>query len=73
MKLFIWDSVGHLTDNWHNGGGLAVIDESLEMARIQIETVTAKGCSALKDAPDFTTSVEANEKKIWVFADAGCC
>lgn len=72
MKLFIWEYVYDLTDNWHKEGGLAVIAKDLDSARKIIEG-KAPNCSALNEQADFTTSVEEGEEKIFIFPDAGCC
>ena len=73
MTIFIWNNVGNLTDNYHDDGGLVVIAASLDAAKVQIENACQKGCTALKDTPDFQASVEANEEKIFMFPNAGCC
>ena len=71
MKMFVWENVGNLTGNYHDGGGVVVIAADLEDARKQIKGACEKGCTALKDAPDFTANVEADEGKCFVFPDAG--
>lgn len=44
MKIFVWQYVDGLTDNYHDGGGVVVVAESLERARQLVP--------ALKDEPD---------------------
>ena len=73
MTMFVWESVGNLTENYHDGGGVVVIAVSVDAARKQIEGACPKGCTALKDEPDYRANVEAGEEKIFVFPDAGCC
>lgn len=33
MKVFVWENVDNLTENYHDSGGLVVVAESLERAR----------------------------------------
>ena len=30
MKLFIWESVMYMTESYHNGGGVAVVADTLD-------------------------------------------
>lgn len=67
MKLFIWQYIEDLTNNYHSGGGLVVVAESLEAAK--------KLNYAVKDkAPDKTFDLvgEVQEEQ-FVFPDVGCC
>lgn len=76
MKLFIWNNVDPITSNWHSGGGIAVIAETLERAREIINEKTHDlehaPCSALTDEPDLVRECEGPEI-IMLFQDAGCC
>lgn len=68
--MFIWMYASHVTSNWHDGGGVAVVAPTLERAR---ELLPANS-SALKDAPDHVyTLAESAEETTLVFPDAGCC
>lgn len=33
MKVFIWEMVSHCTTNYHDGGGVLVVAETLDKAR----------------------------------------
>lgn len=70
MKMYIWESATHVTDSYHNGGGFAVVAESLERARAQLPAES----SAQTDAPDhvYALAVDGLEAVIR-FPDAGCC
>ena len=75
MKMFVWESVGGLTCNYHDGGGVLVIAEDLERARkvlLNTDGISIH-CEALDDVPDFSASVDCQEEKVMTFPDAGCC
>lgn len=66
--LFVWGQVSGITDNYHDGGCVAAIADSLDAARQLIgrgEPMTAP--------PDFTAPVQCDEDRVFVFPDAGCC
>ena len=68
--MFIWENVDHLTDNYHSGGGLAVVAATLERAR----ELAPQGSSARTEAPDHVYMLaEPAEERALVFPDAGCC
>lgn len=72
--LFVWESVGDLTENYHDGGGVLVIADNLELARELLAKSVPSGCDAFRQPPDFTASVaKETEDKVTVFPDAGCC
>jgi hypothetical protein len=71
MKLFVWNDVTKATDNYHDGGGIVVIADSLERARELIEQ-KSPGCSAATEDPDLVRECEGQEY-IAVHRDAGCC
>lgn len=72
--MYVWENVSGLTNNWHDGGGALVIAEDLEMARILLlRNGVSESSETLTKEPDFTTSVETNEEKVFIFPDAGCC
>jgi hypothetical protein len=74
MKLFIWKYASNLTDSYHDGGGCAIIAESLEAAReLFKQNEPNSQCSLLTTDPDFTSEVSATEAQLFVFPDAGCC
>ncbi len=73
-KMFVWQSVGGLTPNYHDGGGCLVIADSLELARMMLVNDGVKeSCGAMTTEPDFSASVETSEDVVFVFQDAGCC
>lgn len=73
-KMFVWENVSDLTCNYHDGGGVVVIADNMEVARELLEKHGArKGCEAFTGNPDYSASVEADEDKVFIFPDAGCC
>lgn len=71
MKVFIWDYIRELTDNYHPDGGLVVIAENLENA---IQLATLSGVVFNNELPVQELPVpEGTEAKVYVFPDAGCC
>jgi hypothetical protein len=69
MKIFIWERVSYLTDNYHHEGGCAVIAENLESARKTLP----EDCQAQTEEPDLISEIEHKEPKTFIFPDAGCC
>lgn len=69
MHIYIWENVRNLTDNYHSGGGCAVIAKTLEEAR----KLLPANCTASTEGPDFSAPVEARESKAFIFPDSGCC
>lgn len=68
MKVFVWEYVNHLTWDYHDGGGLLVVAESLERAK---EVAGVKEFPS--DPPDFTFETTETEERYIVFGDSGCC
>lgn len=33
MKIFIWERVGNMSDNWHSEGGVVIVAKNLQEAR----------------------------------------
>lgn len=72
--MYVWETVGDLTNSYHDGGGVVVIADNMEAARELLKTHGArKGCEAFTASPDFSAPVETNEDKVFIFPDAGCC
>lgn len=67
MKTFIWEVVDELTDEFHSSGGLVVIAETIQKARILVPQI--------KDQkPDFEYKCEGIDvEKVFVFPNVGCC
>ena len=73
-KMFVWENVSDLTGNYHDGGGVVVIADNMDVAReLLVKNGARKGCEVFKLDPDYSASVEADEDKVFIFPDAGCC
>lgn len=73
MKIFIWNRVNELTDNFHPEGGLVIVADDIERARTLVRTQALGSLEeGLKD-PDYIMPVKHNEELYLVFPDAGCC
>jgi hypothetical protein len=75
MKIFIWEYVSELTDNWHSEGGCTIVAPTLEAARalFKEQCPNQGSCSLLVKEPDFEAEVSAPEPRLFIFPDAGCC
>lgn len=80
MEVFIWERVGKVTDSYHCGGGLVIVDESLESAAASwLKYCEANNLKSDHDEstglgpPDATYETPNAEQRIFVFPDAGCC
>ena len=72
-KVFIWNIVAYLTNNYHSSGGLVVIADNLEDAKI---LAMEKGVKFDDNMDEFSTVYELKdivEDKVYIFPDAGCC
>jgi len=72
MKIFIWESVENATSNYHSGGGVMVVAESLERA------TELAGKEGVTFGQYDTLSMEYElagtpDEKVVIFPDAGCC
>lgn len=74
MKIFVFENVSQLTNNWHSGGGLVVVANSEEHAK---ELVGLDSNIVLDESDwkyvktyDVVGQVDAT---MYVFPDAGCC
>jgi hypothetical protein len=76
--VFIFPTVGTLTDHWHCGGGLVVIAhdrahaEALIRERAPDATLTEAEWAAAVVHP-IARPDEDVAGEVWVFPDAGCC
>lgn len=72
MKVFIWNYVSQVSDNYHSGGGLVVfaVDETRarELANEQPDVKLKKS-----DIPDEVRDVVGGSEAIFIMPDAGCC
>jgi hypothetical protein len=75
MRIFIWESVGNLTENWHSEGGCAIVAETLEAARALFaeRCPGMDRCGLFTHEPDFDAEVSASATNLFIFPDAGCC
>ena len=82
MHVFIWTYVDPITSSWHSGGGVLIVAESLEAAKViwldseDAKSVTRNGgdpATVLVDAPDHTLPTGSTEPLLVLFPDAGCC
>jgi len=72
-KVFIWNHVSNLTDSYHSSGGLVVIADNLEDAKI---LAMEKGVKFNDNMDELSTVYELKdivEDKVYIFPDAGCC
>lgn len=77
MYIFIFQDIREgLTDNWHSGGGAAVIAESHQRAK---ELLSSKADDlSVEDIPECVGSfalfaLEGANEKVYIFPDKGCC
>jgi hypothetical protein len=76
MKVFIWEHIQKLTDNYHSDGGLVVVAANLQRA---IELAEAEGVEFSKGDYDELTPTnvyntdDSADEKVFIFPDAGCC
>lgn len=73
MKVFVWQYINQLTDNYHSDGGLVVVAKDLERAH---ELARNEGVEFSEG--ELTPTIEYNtddsaEEKVFIFPDAGCC
>ena len=77
MNVYIWESIEFVSDNYHDGGGLVVVAESLDAARelLRVETESTgyggaifktkpvpDNCEAFTADPDCVLSVVGDAK-----------
>lgn len=75
MKLFVWNNVDHVSDSYHDNGGVVAIAESLQRAREIIAEATRhaeKPCAAMTIEPDLSRECDGPEF-IAIHPNAGCC
>lgn len=70
MNIYIWENVGKLTDEYHDGGAFVAIAPTLDAAR----EASPIGCSARTDEPTAQyTLADSEAPRSFVFPDSGCC
>lgn len=72
MKVFIWSHLSQVSDNYHSGGGVVVIAESLEEA-ISMANSEPGCCIGHQDKPSCVVECLEGEKQVFIFPNAGCC
>jgi hypothetical protein len=74
MKIWIWERIDQVSDNWHSGGGLMVIahDEAEAWALISAERHVEVTEDEWSTARVFELMGTPTPDVI-VFPDAGCC
>jgi L-lactate utilization protein LutB len=75
MKIFIFEYIHQLTDNYHGGGGLVIIAKDKEHAEELIKDDRSLKIS--QKEWEVVKSYELKDDKVkpeyWVMPDAGCC
>jgi len=69
-KVFIWDYVSNLTDSYHSSGGLVVIADNLQDAKILAMEQDVKFDD---ETPTVYELKDTVEDEVYIFPDAGCC
>jgi hypothetical protein len=76
-KVYIWERVRCLTENYHHEGGLVVVAASLEDARtlFLLHFPKMTECEALKQPPNCEIACRDDTEAlhVFVFPNAGCC
>jgi hypothetical protein len=72
MKVFVWEDISNLTDNYHSDGGLIVFAETVERA---IEMAIEQGVTFHESelTADDVRIVGGGEEKVYIMPNAGCC
>lgn len=77
MKLYVYNYVGGMTNNWHSGAGVMMITDRDPVEVLREHAI--KGDPVYDDPfedpekPDFVMDVDSDEERVFVFPDAGCC
>lgn len=74
MKIFVFEYLGQVSDNYHCGGGLVIIARDIEHAK---EIISSDESISIKEedwekVESFNLADDV-EPKFWVMPDAGCC
>lgn len=74
MKVFIWEYVEQLTNSYHSDGGLVVIADNEQDARIiaMEHGVVFKGDEKVKTYKLDNMHL-GMENEVFIFPNAGCC
>lgn len=75
MNLYLWENIEHVSGNYHSGGGLVAVAESIQ----DIEGLLLDHPEIKLTEKEWTQYLifplhgKRHEKRIIVFPDAGCC
>ncbi len=72
MKVFVWNYVSQVSDNYHSGGGLVVFAESETRAR-ELANLDHGVNLLATEMPDDVRVVEGGQEAVYIMPDAGCC
>lgn len=71
MKVFVWQSLSCVSDNYHSDGGLVVFAETEDRA---YQLATEQGVRFYEnESPDDVRVVEGGIEAVYVMPNAGCC
>ncbi|WP_067201191.1 hypothetical protein [Microbacterium sp. XT11] len=84
MKLYVFEYVAPVTRNYHDGGGLVIITdrdplEAWRGSELYVDPRKHYGKADWAEAdidlssPDAVYDVDADEERVFVFPDSGCC
>lgn len=61
-----------MSGHYHSSGGIVSIAEDETIARDQANKI--EGCKLKpEELPTYVAEIEASERKVFMFPDAGCC
>lgn len=84
MKLYVYEYIEELTDNYHSGGGLMLItdrdpqefyseyvasENTKNAERVWIDKLP----TPVLPEPTYVANTDATEAKAFIFKNAGCC
>ena len=73
MKIYVFEYLSGITDNYHDGGGLVVVAKDMREVKKLVSALPDVGdLSQLKADAVYKVDGPA-ESKVFVFPDAGCC
>lgn len=82
MKIYVFEYVAPVTRNYHDGGGLVIITdrdpmEAWRASELYVDPRKHYGKADEADidlsSPDAVYDVDADEERVFVFPDSGCC
>ncbi|MEI2356083.1 hypothetical protein [Mesobacillus zeae] len=75
MKIYVFEDVEQVSDNYHSGGGLAIVAKDREQVAelVDKEDYIRLSQADWNDVKVYALSSEDTEPRVFVFPDAGCC